>query len=157
MHLDAAVRSLYAVANASGRYFPDGTQPTTFGDNATAQGITFCDGNCELSGNGGGIMVVTGTLTLKGNFNFNGMIVVTGAGGVTRSGGGTGTIQGNMVLAPYLYSPIWDNISPDENAQFLAPRYDLSGGGNSTIVYNSSSVTGGLIAVSNFVLGVAEK
>ena len=157
LHLDAAVRSLYAVANASGRYFPSGTQPTTYGDNTTAQGITFCDGNCELSGNGGGIMVVTGTLTLKGNFNFNGLIVVTGAGGVTRSGGGNGTIQGNMVLAPYENSPIADNITPTADAEFLAPSYDLSGGGNSTIVYNSNSVSGGLIAVSNFVLGVAEK
>ena len=157
LHLDSAVRSLYSIAAASGRYFPSGTQPTTFGDNTTAQGITFCDGNCELSGNGGGIMVVTGTLTLRGNFDFNGMIVVTGEGGVTRSGGGTGTIQGNMVLAPYLYSPIADNITPDADDEFLAPSYDLSGGGNSEIVYNSSSVAGGLIAVSNFVLGVAEK
>ncbi len=156
-NLDVAVRSLYNVANASGRYFPSGTQPTTFGNNATAQGITFCDGNCELSGAGGGIMVVTGTLTLRGNFNFNGLILVTGQGGVTRSGGGNGTIQGNMVIAPYVHSAISDDTNPEPSATFLAPQYDLSGGGNSTIVYNSRSVAGGLVAVSNFVLGIAEK
>ena len=155
--LDAAVRSLYNVANASGRYFPSGQQPTTFGNNTTATGITFCDGNCEFTGSGGGIMVVTGTLTLRGNFSFNGLILVTGQGGVTRSGGGNGTIQGNMVIAPYQYSQISDNQSPTTASTFLAPQYDLSGGGNSTIQYNSNSVAGGLIAVSNFVLGVAEK
>ncbi|MDM7922777.1 MAG: hypothetical protein QUS14_10800 [Pyrinomonadaceae bacterium] len=155
--LDATLRGLYSIANASSRYFPTGTQPTTFGDNTTGMGITFCDGDCELSGNGGGIMVVTGTLTLRGNFNFNGMIIVTGAGGVTRSGGGTGTIQGNMVVSPYSASYMADNIPPLETDRFLAPQYDLSGGGNSEIMYNSRSVQNGLVAVSNFVLGVAEK
>ena len=155
--LDSEIRSLYNVANTSGRYFPSGTQPTTFGDNASATGITFCDGNCELTGNGGGILVVTGQLTLRGNFSFNGLIIVTGKDGVVRSGGGTGTIQGNMVVAPYVGSQISDGITPDATAQFLAPQYDLSGGGNSTVQYNSASIKGGLVAVSNFVLGVVEK
>lgn len=155
--LDAAVRSLSTIARSSGRFFPSGVQPTTFGNNATAQGITFCDGNCSFTGNGGGILVVTGKLTLSGAFSFNGMIVVTGQGGVVRSGGGNGTIQGNMVISPYVGSRIEDGIDPAYNANFLAPQYDLSGGGNSNVVYNSASVAGGLVAVSNFVLGVVEK
>lgn len=155
--LDAAVRSLATVAQSSGRFFPSGVQPTTFGDNATAQGITFCDGNCVLTGSGGGILVVAGTLDLRGNFSFNGLILVTGQGGVTRSGGGDGTIQGNMIVAPYVGCRIQDGISPTTASTFLAPQYDLSGGGNSTIRYNSGSVAGGLVAVSNFVLGVMEK
>jgi len=154
--LDAAVKSLYNVAVASGRYFASGVQPTSFGNNATAQGITFCDGNCEFTGDGGGILVVTGKLTLRGNFSFNGMIIVTGQAGVDRMGGGNGTIQGNMVVAPYVNSSVSPATEP-AGATFLAPQYDLSGGGNSTIQYNSSSVAGGLVAVSNFVLGVAEK
>ena len=88
-----------------------GSQPSTFGNNATAQGITFCDGNCTLSGSGGGILVVTGVLTLDGNFSFNGLIIVTGQGGVLRSGGGSGTIQGNIVIAPYVGSQIADVTS----------------------------------------------
>jgi hypothetical protein len=157
LQLDNAVRQLATVASSSGRFFPSGTQPTTFGDNATAQGITFCDGNCEFTGDGGGILVVTGKLTLRGNFSFNGLVIVTGQGGVDRMGGGDGTIQGNMVIAPYVGSRIQDGITPTSTAQFLAPQYDLSGGGNSTVAYNSSSVAGGLVAVSNFVLGVVEK
>lgn len=143
--------------NPRGRFFPNGVQPTTFGDNATGRGITFCDGNCTFTGDGGGILVVTGKLTLHGNFNFKGLIIVTGAGGIDRTGGGTGVLEGNIVVVPYDNSRIEDGADPALNAAYLPPRYNLSGGGNSTIQYNSSSVANGLTAVSNFVLGVAEK
>ena len=123
----------------------------------TGLGITFCDGNCSLGGDGGGILVVTGTLTLRGNFSFNGLIIVTGPGGVLRSGGGNGTIQGNIVISPYVGSRIEDGIDPTSTSTFLAPQYDLSGGGNSTVVYNSNVSARSLTAVSNFVLGVVEK
>ena len=155
--LDATIHSLASVARASGRFFPSGQQPTTFGDVVTAQGITFCDGNCTFSGNGGGIMVVTGKLTLHGNFSFNGLIIVTGRDGVDRSGGGTGTVQGNIVVSPYVGSRVEDGIDPALTATFLSPQYNLSGGGDSTVVYNSKSVANGMVAVSNFVLGVMEK
>lgn len=155
--LDAIVQSLATVARSSGRFYASGVQPTTFGNNATGQGITFCDGNCQLTGSGGGIMVVTGRLELNGNFSFNGMIIVTGQAGVIRSGGGNGTIQGNIVIAPYVGGRVEDTLSPTPTATFLAPQYDLSGGGNSTVVYNSRNANSGLLAVSNFVLGVEEK
>jgi hypothetical protein len=151
--LNDAVETLRGIADNSGRVFPaeDGSLPANgnFGDNATAKGITFVNGDVELTGNGGGILVCTGTLTLSGNFNFNGLVIVTGAGGIVRKGGGGGTLQGNVVIAPY-------NVN-DLSAGFLAPKYDLSGGGDSNIIYNSSSVQDGLVGVSNFVLGVAEK
>jgi Tfp pilus assembly protein PilX len=163
--LDTAVKALYNVAlnsadptNPTGRYFPSGVNPTTWGDNATATGITFCDGDCVLGpADGGGILVVTGTLTLHGTFSFNGLIIVTGQGGVIRSGGGTGLIQGNLVIAPYVASSIADNVDPAKTDGFLAPQYHTEGGGNSTITYNSNNQLSGLTAISNVVLGVAEK
>lgn len=155
--LDSTVRSLATIAESSGRYYASGVVPPNFGNNTTGQGITFCDGNVEMSGNGGGILVVTGTLTLKGNFDFRGLILVTGPGGVIRSGGGNGTIQGNIVVAPYVGSRIEDGITPSDTDLFLSPQYDLSGGGNSTVVYNSTAMDSGILAVSNFVLGVMEK
>jgi hypothetical protein len=148
-NLNSTLQSLKLTAIASGRYFASGTTPSNVGDNATARGITFIDGDFTLNGSGGGILVVTGKLTLHGNFSFNGLIIVTGDNGVDRRGGGNGTIQGNVVVAPYNPS----NLS----AGFLSPKYDLSGGGNSGVVYNSSSVANGMVAVSNFVLAVAEK
>jgi hypothetical protein len=170
---DQAVHTLYNTALGSAdssntvngtRYFPSGTTPSTFGNNTTATGITFCDGDVTFTGDGGGILVVTGKLTLHGNFSFNGLIIVTGQGGIDRSGGGNGVIQGNIVVAPYVNSKIVDvngppkqDLFPADGATFLAPQYDLSGGGNSTVTYNSSSVANGLTAVSNFVLGVVEK
>ena len=157
--LDTAIKALYAVANSSGRYFPSGVLPTgtnPYGDHDAAQGITFLDGNAEFTGEGGGILVVTGTLTLKGDFSFRGLIVVTGRGGVQRQGAGNGSIEGNMVIAPYVNSGVLPSSEP-VGTSFLAPQYDLSGGGNSTIAYNSSTIGNGLVAVSNFVLGVVEK
>lgn len=148
--LDVTVQGLKNIANSSGRYFANGGSVSGgVGDNLNAKGITFVDGDMSLSQPGGGILVVTGTLTLNGAFKFNGLIIVTGPGGIVRNGGGNGVIQGNVVIAPY--------NKADVNAGFLAPKYDLSGGGNSEIVYNSSSVANGLTAVGNFVLGVVEK
>lgn len=143
-------RSLFA--EASGRYTAPGATPPSngdYGDNLTATGITFIDGDLEFSQMGGGILVVTGGLTFKGGFNFNGLIVVTGQNGISRSGGGSGVLQGNMIVAPYLKN--------DLTKGFLAPNYDISGGGGSEIVYNSNNVGNGLDALSNFVKGVAEK
>lgn len=148
-NLDDVVQALRDVAEASGRYYPSGQSPPNFGNNANATGITFVDGDVSLSGNGGGILVCTGQLTLHGGFDFNGLIIVTGAGGVDRRGGGNGLLQGNIVIAPY---------NPANTAGgFLSPKYDISGGGTSEIRYNSSSVANGMTAVSNFVIGVAEK
>jgi hypothetical protein len=155
--LDATVKSLQKVAYEAGRYFPSGSQPASFGNNTTGEGITFCDGNCEFTGPGGGIMVVTGKLTLRGNFSFRGLIIVTGTGGVDRQGGGNGEIFGNMVVAPYVNSRVLPESPVNPTDTFMPPRYDLSGGGNSTIAYNSTALSDSLLGVSNFVLGVVEK
>jgi hypothetical protein len=153
--LDATIQEMRSVAISSGRYFTSGQTPTSFGDNVNAQGITFLEGNGTFSGAGGGIMICTGTLTLSGSFNFNGMIIVTGQGGILRSGGGSGLLQGATVIAPYNPAALTD--SDASNDVFLGPRYDISGGGSSTITFNSSSIANGMTAVSNLIQGVAEK
>lgn len=148
-NLDDTIKDLRNVAKSSGKYYTSGQAPNNFGNVSTATGITFVDGNVEFSGNGGGILVCTGKLTLHGNFSFNGLIIVTGAEGIQRTGGGNGLLAGNTVVAPY--------DPTDLSKDFLGPKYDISGGGNSTIRYDSNSVANGMTAVSNFVLGVAEK
>jgi hypothetical protein len=158
--LDATVRRLKVVAEASGKYFVTPPAPINIeqilGDYVTGTGITFIDGDLTISpqGNGsgisgGGILVVTGKLTLGGTFNFRGLILITGQAGFARTGGGGGKLEGNMVVSPYNKT----NLA----AGFLPPKYDASGNGASDIIYNSSSVNNGLVAISNFILGVAEK
>lgn len=146
-NLDAVVQSLKSTAKSSGNYYNSGDGPSSPGSYATGKGITFIDGDYKVRADGGGLLIVTGKLTLEGAFSFKGMIIVTGQNGVDRHGGGNGVIQGNMVIAPY--------SSP--TGSFLAPKYDMSGGGISQLTYDSNSVANGMTAVSNFVLGVAEK
>lgn len=164
--LDTEIHNMANQARSYGRYFPSGVTPTSFGDVATGSGITFADGDVTLSGDGGGILVVTGTLTLHGAFTFKGLIIVTGRGGVRRTGGGggqnSGYIVGNVVVAPYqnahLVDRIVDGVAIDDPPGiFLAPRYDISGGGASNLQFNSAALQGSLVAISNFVLGVMEK
>jgi hypothetical protein len=167
--LNDTLAKLRTVAEASGTYYGVGVTPPpsgepNYGDFDTATGITFIDGDLEFSQEGGGILVVTGTLTFKGGFDFNGLIVVTGPGGILRTGGGKGSLQGNMIVAPYTKTGLSngltcsvDNTVTNKLDCFLAPRYDISGGGSSEIVYNSNNVTNGLGALTNIVRGVAEK
>jgi hypothetical protein len=165
--MDATIKSIYDTAlntydpsnpAGTGRVFTN-AEPTSFGDNATGSGITFCDGDCEFGQNetGGGLLIVTGTLTLRGNFSWNGLIVVTGAGGVIRDGGGTGLIQGNVIVAPYENSSVAGNLDPTAGSDFWAPQWDTQGGGNADIRYNSNNQANSLNAISNVVLGVVEK
>jgi hypothetical protein len=152
--LAQAGQTLRATAQAAGTYYPSGQQPPSMGTyNAitdTWNGVTFCDGSCALTGNGGGILVVTGKLTLQGNFNFKGLIIVTGAEGVVRLGGGTGAIIGNLVVSPY--NP--NNLA----AGFLPPIYDMRGGGTSDFIYSGTSTSfNGQTAISDFILGIVEK
>ncbi|HLM62500.1 MAG TPA: hypothetical protein VK308_16990 [Pyrinomonadaceae bacterium] len=156
--LQATINKLKEVAIASGRYYGPGVSPPAsgnYGDVVNAKGITFIDGNLDFSQEGGGILVVTGDLKITGGFTWNGLMVITGAGGMVRSGGGGGFLQGNMIIAPYNKNNLGNpNILLDG---FLTPKYDIGGGGNSSTEFNSNRVDAGLSALSNFVKGVAEK
>ena len=94
------------------------------------------DGDLTLGpGNptGQGTLIVTGNLTLDGNFNWNGVIMVLGAGSVFRSGGGHGNIYGAIFVAKFT------KTGADTDA-FQAPTFDTSGGGTSNIQYSSNAV-----------------
>jgi Tfp pilus assembly protein PilX len=158
-NLNKTILELRRVAKASGRLFQNGAEPADgdYGNNENATGITFVQGDLTISGDGGGILVCTGKLTFHGAFKFNGLIIVTGAEGFERTGGGNGLLQGNTVIAPYNPAHITPDNPNDAPAEFLTPNYRISGGGNSTIQFNSNSVANGMTAISNIVLGVAEK
>jgi len=126
----AYLNNLQAKAQSIGRYFKSGT---TVNDSVDAPRFTFVDGDCTLDG-GSGFLVVTGTLTLNGNPNFKGAILVLGTGVLIRNGGGNGDIYGGIVVAAF----------GRKSGNFTAPTFLTNGGGNSTIQYDSAALQTGI-------------
>jgi len=139
-----------------GRYFP-----TAAAALASTQGLgagspdgvfTFVDGDLTLGpGNptGQGALIVTGKLTLDGNFNFNGVIMVLGKGEVYRSGGGSGNIFGAIFIAKFARNGAATDV-------FGAPVFDTSGGGTSNIQYSTDAIDKAKSVGGHAVKGVRE-
>jgi len=139
-----------------GRYFSSGADAIAssagLGANNPDGVLTFVDGDLTLGpGNptGQGTLVVTGALTLNGNFNFNGVIMVLGTGTVTRSGGGNGNIYGAMYVAKFARTGSDTDV-------FQAPTFDTSGGGTANIQYSSDAVDRAKAVGGHTVKGIRE-
>ena len=141
----AYLNSLQAKAQSTGRYFKPGSGSSmTMDDSLSSPQFTFIDGNATVQ-NGSGFLVVTGTLTLRGNTNFNGAILVLGEGVLIRDGGGNGDIHGGITIASFGRT----------SGNFTAPTFLTNGGGNSNIRYDSSWLNRGIASGMN-VSGVRE-
>jgi hypothetical protein len=108
--------------------------------------LTLVDGNLTLSGNpnGNGILVITGTLTLNGDFSWNGIVLVVGAGSVQNNGGGNGSITGAMYVAN-IYSSTTTSYNPATatlSSSLGAPVFNWNGGGGNGIQYDSCQADG---------------
>ena len=139
-----------------GRYFNSGAAAlaSTAGIGASnPDGVfTFVDGDLTLGpGNptGQGTLIVTGRLTLDGNFNFNGVIMVLGAGEVYRSGGGHGNLYGALFIGKFPASGL-------DSDKFGAPVFDTSGGGTSNIQYSTDAIDKAKSVGGHAVKGVRE-
>jgi len=139
-----------------GRYFTTGAAAISsaagLGANHPDGAFTFVDGNLTLGpGNptGQGTLIVTGDLTLDGNFNFNGVIMVLGTGRVYRSGGGHGNIYGAIYVANFAATGADTDV-------FGAPTFDTSGGGTANIQYSSDAVDRAKSVGGHAVSGVRE-
>lgn len=139
-----------------GRYFANQTAAinSTLGLGATSPDgvLTFIDGDLTLGpGNptGQGTLIITGTLTLDGNFNFNGVIMVLGEGEVYRTGGGNGNIYGAMFVAKFSRNGADTDV-------FGAPVFDTSGGGTSNIQYCTEAIDKAKSVGGHSVKGVRE-
>jgi len=152
--MDQQISQWRNVTPTGSRYANNATINTGgFGDFATGKGLTFCEGNCTIQGNGGGILVVKGKLTTFGGVSFRGYIVVVGADGILRNGNGgpDDQIIGGVIVSPYTLTP-----SP---GHWLQPRFSVNGGGSSYIKYSSLEYLfdGGITGTTNFVSGIVEK
>ena len=141
----AYLDSLQAQAQSTARYFkPAPGSATTVSDSVNTPMFTFVDGDCTLDG-GAGVLVVTGTLTLRGNPNFNGAILVLGTGVLIRNGGGNGNVYGAITIAAFGRT----------SGNFTAPTFLTNGGGDSTVQYDSNALKNSLGSGMN-VSGVRE-
>ena len=167
-NLDQAIQLWREEAISSGNYYgPSSTVPKSgiYGDYNTGTGLVVIDKDAEMRQDGGGVVVVTGQLTIHGNFRFNGIILVTGQGGILRDGNGTGEVAGAMIIAPYDSSGLACSGNPSTTPQnylltnkcFMSPQFKVQGGGNSDTMGNKQAVATGLSGLGNFVKGVAEK
>jgi hypothetical protein len=92
---------------------------------ATNPTITVVNGDYSMGPTTGyGILVVTGTLTISGNYSWNGLVLVIGSGASVLNGGGNGQINGSVFVA---------NTS---GGTLNAANTDWSGGGGNGIQYN---------------------
>lgn len=139
-----------------GRYFTTGASAIASAAGLGASNpdgvLTFVDGDMVLgpgSPTGQGTLIVTGTLTLNGNFNWNGVIMVLGGGTVLRSGGGTGNVYGAMFVAKF-------PLTGADSDVFQAPTFDTSGGGTSNIQYNSDAIDRAKSVGGHAVMGIRE-
>ena len=131
-------------AKNQGRYF---TSFDGYSGSASNPAFTFVDGNCVLDG-GGGLLIVTGNLTLNGNPSFEGLILVLGGGQVLRNGGGNGDIYGAISVARF---------DINGNGGFQVPSFQTNGGGNSLMQYDSNAVRRALNVSGPRALGIHEQ
>jgi Tfp pilus assembly protein PilX len=131
---------------ACDRYYASGESISNIGLNMTNGLMTFVEGDYTLPPAGGaGLLVVTGTLTMNGNADYKGLILVLGGGTVNRQGGGGDLSLLSMAVARF-----------GSTGGFLNPAFNVSGGGNSTMRYDSDWVRKALKSMGPGVLGVSE-
>ena len=141
----AYLDSLKAKAQSTGRYFESSSGSTvTIDSSLNSPMFTFVEGDCKLFA-GSGFLVVTGTLTMRGNTDFKGVILVLGEGKLIRDGGGNGEILGGITIAAF----------GRKAGNFTAPTFLTNGGGDSTVQYDSAALKNGIGSGTN-VSGIRE-
>ncbi|MBI2681903.1 MAG: hypothetical protein HYX26_01565 [Acidobacteriales bacterium] len=112
----------------------DGSVPSGVPAECAGPKITVIKQNFDLkSASGAGILVVTGDLTISGNFTWEGIILVVGSGKIIANGGGNRYINGGIFVAQTR-----DRTSPFALRGTLGnPDVDWNGGGTNEIKYNS--------------------
>ncbi|MFN2533536.1 MAG: hypothetical protein ABR555_19820 [Pyrinomonadaceae bacterium] len=122
------------------------------GGSGNPTGFTFCKGDYTMgSGSGSGLLIVTGELTTNGGTDFDGLVLVIGAGYVNRNGGGGGAFYGGNFIARVDWpaaSPAWTS--------FGSPYFNFNGAGNATMQYDSAAVANAFKLLPPPVVGVSE-
>src|SRR5438445_166110 len=137
------------IAAAGPNVYANGVTPANLGS-ATSPVVNVVNGDLTISGSGAGILLVTGVLTLNGNFSWDGLILAIGEGAIIKDGGGNATVNGAMFSAnlttgnpgtggpgAYPASGYGTAIALGSNNPPGKPFFGWNGGGNATIQYDS--------------------
>jgi len=138
------------ITAAGPNVYPNGTVPTNLGTPGSPV-TNVVNGDLTIGGSGAGVLLVTGQLTLNGNFSWDGLILVIGEGAIVKNGGGNATVNGAM-FAANLYSdakagtsgpgayPGYSTKIPlgaSPNNPPGIPFFNWNGGGTATVQYDS--------------------
>src|SRR5258708_19748111 len=128
---------MQAAAIAGAAQSPDTATDRPNGGSGNPTGFTFVNGDYTMgSGTGSGLLIVTGELTTNGGTDFNGLVLVIGAGYINRNGGGGGAFYG----ANFVARVDWPVVYPATPfADFGAPFFQFNGGGNATLRYDPAA------------------
>lgn len=139
--LRATMADLEADAKVRGRWF--NSYPTGVAGTDSVPEFTFVRGDTQMTSNGAGILIVTGTLTMSSNFTYKGLVLILGGGRLNITGGDS-KIEGSVAIAKY-----------DPTGNFLAPTINISGG-KVTFMAHADRVDAALNTVNLRVLAVRE-
>jgi len=141
--LQALVNSITAAAAPANIYNGNTssiTNPGVAGIGGTPV-INVVNGDLTTGGGftGAGILLVTGTLTMSGNPNYTGIILVIGKGVFTKNGGGSGTMDGSILVAN-MNNSSGTPIALGAGNPPGSPTINWNGGGNANINYDACTV-----------------
>ncbi len=150
---------LQSIAVSMGRYFTTASPPAAgaYGTDG-APVFTFVDGNFTIppGKKGGGLLVVTGTLEIQKDAEWDGFILVLGDDPLGNASKfklttlGHAKIYGAMIIAPF-------HRSATVGSPFLGPSFDTSlGGHDSEFKYDSGEVRDAIYTLPPRVVGVHE-
>jgi hypothetical protein len=144
--VDLLRQSAYNAEPALNRYFTTTTPPSDYGATTPGGLFTFVDGDATLPPAGGaGLLVVTGTLDVRGAGAFRGVVLVLGGGTVMRNGAGNGSTLGTMFVARF-----------GATGGFQPVHFDSNGSGTGDLLYDSLWVEKGLLTAGPRIIGISE-
>jgi hypothetical protein len=119
---------------------PAGGSNASFGTNASPQ-VTYFKGDCGIGGttSGAGVLLVDGTLSVTGKFNFNGLIVLTGKSGNSfdLSSRGNTNVHGSIIV-----------LNPESSLNTVNAFTTMDFRGNINIYYSSDGLSKAWTAVN---------